>query len=68
MILIASIIFLTVYAIGSATVGTDYLKWFFLGINYQSNDVNHKRRDERDKIIGIVILFVVNIIIITFVF
>ena len=66
MILIVSFILLTAYAIGSAILGTDYLKWFFLGINYQ-NDINHKKRDERDKIIGTLILLMVNIIIIAFV-
>lgn len=68
MILIASFILLTAYAIGCATLGTDYLKWFFLGVNYQSNDIKHKQRDERDKIIGTLILLMVNIIIIIIAF
>ena len=52
-----------VFAIVIATVRTDYLKWFFAGIDYDKNDAGHKRRDKRDKVIGLTILIVEIIII-----
>lgn len=63
MVFMVPVLFLApFYAITIAAVGTDYLKWFFADIDYDKDDVNHKRRDERDKVIGSVILIVEAII------
>lgn len=59
MVFIVPVLFLApIYAITIATVGTDYLKWFFAGIDYDKDDIGHKQRDERDKVVGSVILIV----------
>ena len=59
MVFLVPVLFLApIYAITIATVGTDYLKWFFAGIDYDKDDIGHKQRDERDKVVGSVILIV----------
>lgn len=64
MVFVVPVLFLApIYAITIATVGTDYLKWFFAGIDYDKDDVAHKKRDERDKVIGLTILIIEVIII-----
>lgn len=63
MVFMVPVLFLApIYAITIAIVGTDYLKWFFAGIDYDKDDVNHKQRDERDRVVGSVILIVEAII------
>lgn len=63
MVFMVPVLFLApIYAITIATVGTDYLKWLFAGIDYDKDDVNHKQRDEMDRVVGSVILIVEAII------